>query len=182
MYIYIVYREICIYIYRERDVHIYIYIYIYMHIYIYIHTYTCIYIYIYIYTCVYRIICIRLLIMFIVYLQARTSKVATFCPPRPVPRSGGFPPPRPANAAKNSPPSISGGVRPISLLRLSPLRCRLKTSGEFPMDMRIAPLEIKIMIESNPLKSRILVRILARMWRAYGTWSRCSGRARKVSF
>ena len=38
---------------------------------------------------------------------------------------------------------------------------RLKLSGEFPADMRIPPLEIKILLESNPLKSRIFVRRLA---------------------
>ena len=36
-----------------------------------------------------------------------------------------------------------------------------KISGEIPMDMRIPPLKIQIMLESNPLKSRILVRRLA---------------------
>ena len=33
----------------------------------------------------------------------------------------------------------------------------LKLSGKFPMDTRIPPLRIKITLESNPLKSRILV-------------------------
>ena len=37
----------------------------------------------------------------------------------------------------------------------------LKLSGKFPMDMRIPPLRVKIMLESNPLKSRILVGRLA---------------------
>ena len=37
----------------------------------------------------------------------------------------------------------------------------LKISGKSPMDMRIPPLKIKIMLDSNPLKSRILVRRLA---------------------
>ena len=37
----------------------------------------------------------------------------------------------------------------------------LKLSGNFPMDIRIPPLKTKIMLESNPLKSRILVRRLA---------------------
>ena len=37
----------------------------------------------------------------------------------------------------------------------------LKLSRRFPMDMRIPPLRIKILLESNPLKSRILVRRLA---------------------
>ena len=37
----------------------------------------------------------------------------------------------------------------------------LKYSGKFPMDIRIPPLKIKILLESNPLKSRILVRRLA---------------------
>ena len=53
-------------------------------------------------------------------------------------------------------------IRPISLLRLSLLRfLDSKISGEFPVVMRIPPLRIKILLESNPPKSRILVRRLA---------------------
>ena len=37
----------------------------------------------------------------------------------------------------------------------------LKISGKSPVDMRIPPQKLKTMLESNPLKSRILVRILA---------------------
>ena len=37
----------------------------------------------------------------------------------------------------------------------------VKLWGKFPMGMRIPPLEFKIMLESNPLKSRILVGRLA---------------------
>ena len=44
-------------------------------------------------------------------------------------------------------------LRKISLLRFSLLG--------FPMDMRIPPLKIKILLEPNPLKSRILVQRLA---------------------
>ena len=41
-------------------------------------------------------------------------------------------------------------LRQISLLRLSLLRYSwLNTSGEFPTDMRIPTLEIKIQLESN---------------------------------
>ena len=39
--------------------------------------------------------------------------------------------------------------------------CGLKMSGKFPLDMRIPALKLKILLESNPLKSRILVRRLA---------------------
>ena len=39
------------------------------------------------------------------------------------------------------------------------------------MDMRIPPLNIEIMLESNPLKSRILVRRLAVGGRAVGDGS-----------
>ena len=35
---------------------------------------------------------------------------------------------------------------------------RLKTSGKLPTGLGIPPLEIKVMLESNPLKSRSLVR------------------------
>ena len=53
-------------------------------------------------------------------------------------------------------------VRPISLLRISLLRL-LDSSfpGKFPIDMRIPPLSINILLESNPLKSRILIQRLA---------------------
>ena len=37
----------------------------------------------------------------------------------------------------------------------------LKITGEFPRDMRIPPLRIKILLESNPPKSGILVRRFA---------------------
>ena len=37
----------------------------------------------------------------------------------------------------------------------------IKLYGSFPMDMRIPPLKSKIMLEANPLKSRILVQRLA---------------------
>ena len=38
---------------------------------------------------------------------------------------------------------------------------RLKHLGNFPIDLGISPLEFKIVLESNPLKSRILVWRLA---------------------
>ena len=71
------------------------------------------------------------------------------------------------------------GVRPISLLSLSLLRL---LDSNFPgyalWDMIIPPLKFKIMIESNPLKSRFLVgrlavlakaRFLVRsLWESYG--------------
>ena len=37
----------------------------------------------------------------------------------------------------------------------------LKLSGKFPLGLGIPPLQIQIMLESNPLRSRILVRRLA---------------------
>ena len=53
-------------------------------------------------------------------------------------------------------------IRPISLLTSS-LLSLLDSNfpGRSPMDMRIPPLEIKIMLGSTPLKSRMLVRRLA---------------------
>ena len=44
-------------------------------------------------------------------------------------------------------------LRPISLLTWS----RLRLSGKFPMGLRMPPLRIKIVLESNPLKSPMLV-------------------------
>ena len=41
--------------------------------------------------------------------------------------------------------------------KIIPTKTRwLKDSGEFPMDMRVPPLRLKVLHESNPLKSRIL--------------------------
>ena len=44
---------------------------------------------------------------------------------------------------------------------IPPKICWLKLSGKFPTDMRIPPLKLKIMLESNLLTSRIFVRRLA---------------------
>ena len=40
-----------------------------------------------------------------------------------------------------------------------------KHSGKFPLDMRIPPLEAKALLESDPLKSRLLVQRLAAEYR-----------------
>ena len=46
--------------------------------------------------------------------------------------------------------------------KIIPAKIRwLKLSGKFPMNMRVPPLEIKILIKSNPLKPWALVRRLA---------------------
>ena len=57
-----------------------------------------------------------------------------------------------------------GVIRPISLLRLSLLRfldSLTQISRELPTGMRIPPLRIQILSESNPPKARILVWRLA---------------------
>ena len=75
-------------------------------------------------------------------------------------------------------PRWGGGKRPegeilpakIIPTKIIPTKlCGLKLSGEFPMDIRIPPLKIKILLESNLPKSRILVGRLA---------VRCAVRAR----
>ena len=53
-------------------------------------------------------------------------------------------------------------IRPISVTKIIPAKIAgLKLSGRFPMDMRIPPLELKVLLESSPPKSRIVVRRLA---------------------
>ena len=47
-------------------------------------------------------------------------------------------------------PNLPTNIIPIKI-------ARLKLSVKFPMDMRIPPLIIKIMLVSNPLKSTMLV-------------------------
>ena len=59
--------------------------------------------------------------------------------------------PRSAAATPNLPTNISYPYTKI---------CRLNNSQKFPMDVRMPPLKIKILLESNPQKSRILVRRL----------------------
>ena len=62
--------------------------------------------------------------------------------------------PRPTESPRRLTPNLPTKIVPAKI-------CRLRNYGEFPMDMRIPPLNIKIMLESNHLKSRILVRRLA---------------------
>ena len=51
---------------------------------------------------------------------------------------------------------------PNLLIKILPTKIRwLKLSGKFPMNVIISPLNIEILLESNPLKSRSLVRRLA---------------------
>ena len=50
---------------------------------------------------------------------------------------------------------------PISLPRISLLRFVDSEIMKFPVDARMPPLKLEIPLESNPLKSRILVRELA---------------------
>ena len=63
---------------------------------------------------------------------------------------------------------------PISLLRISLLRLLDSSfSGQFPMDMRVPPLTIKILLEPKPPKSRISARRLAlSLWSEPRTSSR----------
>ena len=51
-------------------------------------------------------------------------------------------------------PNLSTGIIPTKI-------AWLKLSGNFPMGLGVPPLKLKILLESNPLKSRILVRRLA---------------------
>ena len=57
-------------------------------------------------------------------------------------------------ASPPSPPNLPTKITPSKI-------ARLKLSSKSPMGLRIPPLIMKIMLESNHLKSRILVRRLA---------------------
>ena len=72
-------------------------------------------------------------------------------------------------------------ARPVSLLRSSLLTSKiawLELSGRIPMGLGIPPHKIKVLLESNPLKSRILVRRLAVIEAALpaSCRARCAGR------
>ena len=88
----------------------------------------------------------------------------SWCPTEPVPPTEpflGYDSPMHPNRAHAHPwdPPVSTPNLPTNII---PTKIRsLIISGQFPMNMRIPPLNIKTMRESNPLKSRILVRRLA---------------------
>ena len=63
-------------------------------------------------------------------------------------------------ATAPNPRTEASGLRMLTPNRPAKI-CSLGISGNVPMDMRIPPRKNKILLESNPLKSRILVRRLA---------------------
>ena len=67
-----------------------------------------------------------------------------------------------ARILESHPPWQTRVSTPNLPTKITPTKiCWLRISMKFPMDMRIPPLEFKIMFESNPLTSKILVRRLA---------------------
>ena len=117
----------------------------YKYIYIYIYIYTCIYIYIY--------ICVHIYIYIYIYIHIIYVGSSQKCRPQ-------FP--TISCRCKTHQNEAECAVRPISLLTLHPTNIAwLKLSGKFPMGLGIPPLQIKIMLESNPLKSTMLVGRLA---------------------
>ena len=80
----------------------------------------------------------------ITLIKAPTVSAHTFKSQHPKARSSN---PRPAVSTVN-PQTKHVQTKNICLI----------SSGEFPMDLGIPPLKIKNMLESNPLKSRFLVR------------------------
>ena len=58
--------------------------------------------------------------------------------------------------------STQNSLMPNLHSKIIPTKIRwLKTSGKFPLGLGIPPLKTKILLESDPLKSRIVVRRLA---------------------
>ena len=112
-----------------------VYIYIYIYIYAYIHTYI---VYKYIHICV---LCAYIYIY--IQRERESERRALEC-----------------YTDHCSKMIVANCRRPISLYtKIIPTKVRrLRISGEFPVDMRIPPLEIRIPLESNPLKSRIFYR------------------------
>ena len=70
-----------------------------------------------------------------------------------------------ATTRSRRPSSLAADESPVSpnlpTKIISTKIARLKTSRKSPMRLGIPPLKIKILLESNPLKSRIVVRRLA---------------------
>ena len=69
------------------------------------------------------------------------------------------PAPRPLpSRASPTREASAGPLTPNPLTNIVPTNIsRLKLSGNFPMNLGIPPLQIKIVLESNPLKSTMLV-------------------------
>ena len=126
-----------VYIYTYLSLSIYIYIYICVYIYTY-------YIYIYIYTCIYLYIYVHMYI-------------CTYGGCDPSTRSGW---PVWSQRLLAWLVALTSTLRhtPNFPTKIIPTKIAwLKLSGEFPMGLGIPPLVIKIMLESNPLKSIMLV-------------------------
>ena len=122
----------CMYVCMCVYTYIYIYIQCIYSIYIYIYS-IYIYIYIYIYLCVY-------IYIYIYIYSSRTSR------------------PRGREATALPDPGATANL-PTKII---PAKIRwLKLYGTFPMGLGVPPLEFKILLVSNPPKSRILVRRLA---------------------
>ena len=61
--------------------------------------------------------------------------------------------------SERKPSNSDQAITPNLPTKIIPAKIRwLKLPGKSPMDMRIPPLKLKILLESSPLKSRILVR------------------------
>ena len=128
-------------------------VYTYIYIYIYIHTYTYIYIYIYIY--------IHLFLSLSLSLSLSSMHISAA--PQPVSalslRAGGCQ--CWVAYAKPALPNTEKGTPNLPTNTIAAKIAWLKLSGESPNGMRIPPLRIKVMLESNPLKSIMLVPKLA---------------------
>ena len=126
----------CVYIY----LYIYIYIYIMLYVHIYIYIYTHIYIYIHAHTRTYMYIHIVIMILLMIMITILMTTITTYG--------------RMAGSQTSGRPNLLTKIIPAKI-------ARLKLSGKFPIALGIPPLIIKIMHESNPLKSTMLVRRLA---------------------
>ena len=102
--------------------------------------------------------CVILCYIVLYYIGQAQARVLRAADGRPPADAGGGRPPlgRPFRGAGSSisTPNPPSKIVPAKMIR------RREISGKLPMYLRIPPLEIKILLGSNPLKSMILVRRL----------------------
>ena len=176
--------------YTSVWIYIYIYIHIYTYIYIYIHAYICVYIYIYIYghihiyiererdaynTNIYTYVCIYNIYIYICVIHHTSLSIYiyiyTYTHTHAHTLRGGLDNRRgrPRHVAARRGQAAArrpGGLETYSAVSLPRLSLLTLLDSNFPENslwtLNFHPLTIQNMLESNPLKSRILVQRLAR--------------------
>ena len=149
------------YIHTYAHICMCIYIYIYMHIHVYVCIHVCMYVYVYIYIYIHRHTYIHVHNVISCYViligNNLTLRLSQHCAV-PVSVNKHNPPEQNMHFKMSAFNRCSKDLAPNLPTKIIPAKMRwLNISRKLPMDMRVPPLKTKILLESSPLKSRILV-------------------------